>query len=186
MNHDAKIRPLTLCVLAALALTPLLTLGLETSAWADDDDEDRAEHRQELDALARTTLSLSDAIRAARKSVDGEVYEASFELDEGRASYEITLSQGGHEIEVHVDPADGAILSKRDEGKTRSRPKLDPIVALRVALLHTPGRALEIDCDVSTPGVACEVTVARGHRSFEVRVAPDGSLRDAHEVFDEE
>ncbi|GLK78209.1 hypothetical protein GCM10008171_34630 [Methylopila jiangsuensis] len=97
----------------AVALTPMLAIGQP----APDHSDDAHEHYEAGEALKSGRVRpLEEIIALARKEIGGEIIEIEFEHDDGRYIYELEIiSPSGKLLEVKIDAATGAILSREGE-----------------------------------------------------------------------
>lgn len=88
-----------------VAFTAAATVALSSAAFAMSDK----------DLLAKTTLSLSDAVAAAEKNQAGKAIEADLTEEKDTPVWEIKLLNGDQEFDVKVNGATGTIIeSKKD------------------------------------------------------------------------
>lgn len=83
---------------------------LSTNLWADSDDaKDSAAHQN-------AKISLSEAIHIAEQATGGKSTEAEFEMEHGKAIYEVEIRMADNrEIEVEIDAQSGSILKQEAE-----------------------------------------------------------------------
>ena len=92
-------------------MTGLLVAGLSMSAFADS-----ANKAAELEAQKNATITTEMAITIAEQLTGGKSTEAEFELEDGKAIYEVELTMDdGSEVEVEVDAETGVVLSQKTE-----------------------------------------------------------------------
>ncbi len=90
---------------SALALV-LATFSIGASADAEN----------KTDAQKQTTITTKMAISIAEKATGGKSTEAEFEVEDGKAIYEVEITLiDGSEVEVEVDAETGAVLSQKTE-----------------------------------------------------------------------
>jgi len=90
-------------IFAMLACGVLLTWGL---ALSSEGTQEKGE------GLSTATLSMEEAIAAARTKFPGQVLEAEFEHEDGKAVYEIEIASAtGVVREIMVDAQSGELLS---------------------------------------------------------------------------
>lgn len=88
-------------------LIALLAVACVSSAWASDDDHDRA--RQAL--REGRVMPLETILEAARRDFPGQFLEAELEDEHGRIVYEIkVLTDQGHIVEIVYDAGDGSVI----------------------------------------------------------------------------
>ena len=92
------------------ALIALGTVG--AFAYADSE----AKHENDAIAdLAKTKVSLSQAITVAEQHVSGKASRASLEDENGRLVYEIEVASAKKVMDVKVDSADGKVISSKPD-----------------------------------------------------------------------
>ena len=64
---------------------------------------------------AACTLSMSQAIDAALKKVDGKALHCEIELEDGKALYEVKVFSNGKVYEVEIDAATGAVVEVEED-----------------------------------------------------------------------
>ena len=93
------------------SMTGLLVAGLSMSAFADS-----ANKAAEIEAQKNATITTEMAITIAEQLTGGKSTEAEFELEDGKAIYEVELTMDdGSEVEVEVDAETGVVLSQKTE-----------------------------------------------------------------------
>jgi len=68
------------------------------------------EDAEEVNALQRVKISMTDAIAAAERETKGKALEASLEVERGQTYYEVEVFSEQGLLEVHVDADSGAVL----------------------------------------------------------------------------
>ncbi|MFN4159735.1 MAG: PepSY domain-containing protein [Gemmobacter sp.] len=119
-------------MMATLAGTIALGGVAGTMAQAESGRKEAAA----VQAMATTTLSLADAIRAAEAHSSGQVVEAEFKVKKDGARFEVTLLDGTTEIELRIDPRTGAILATKTEASDESPQERAAVAAAKVTLLQ--------------------------------------------------
>ena len=64
---------------------------------------------------AACTLSMSQAIDAALKKVDGKALHCEIELENGKALYEVKVFSNGKLYEVEIDATTGAVIEVEED-----------------------------------------------------------------------
>ena len=98
----------------------VLVAGLSMTAVAD------SMSKAEIDAQKNAAITTEMAITIAEQLTGGKSEEAEFELENGKAIYEIEIEMAdGTEIEVEVDAETGVILSQKTEDEDDDGDKND-------------------------------------------------------------
>ncbi|MEU1542942.1 PepSY domain-containing protein [Actinacidiphila glaucinigra] len=182
----------TLIATAAAVAVLAGTGGVAAATMADDDDRQRpaavaADDRDAGDAGADKprdggthTVSLADAVTAARAEAPGTVVSAEVDEDRGRAEWEVeTLAEDGTWHEVTVDAANGKVVATReeqdqedaDEARDALRgSRTDLVEAAKAAAGARPGTVTSVSLDDDTR--AWEVELTENGAEHEVRVDP--------------
>lgn len=93
------------------SITGLLVAGLSMGVFADS-----ANKAAEAEAQKNATITTEMAITIAEQLTGGKSTEAEFELEDGKAIYEVELTMDdGSEVEVEVDAETGVVLSQKVE-----------------------------------------------------------------------
>ena len=93
------------------SITGLLVAGLSIGAFAYSSNK-----AAEAEAQKNAAFTTEMAISIAEQLTGGKSFEAEFELEDGKAIYEIELKMSdGSEIEVEVDAETGVVLSQEVE-----------------------------------------------------------------------
>ena len=69
--------------------------------------------RDEIGDLARTKITLVDAVATAQKAVKGPVLSAQLDAEHGQPTYLVEIVHSGKIMEVTVDARTGRVLSSR-------------------------------------------------------------------------
>lgn len=69
--------------------------------------------RDEIADLARTKITLLDAVATAQKTVNGPALGAQLDAEQGRPVYLVEIVHSGKIVEVTVDARTGKVLSSR-------------------------------------------------------------------------
>lgn len=182
----------TLIATAAAVAVLAGTGGVAAATMADDDDRRRpaavaADDRDDRDAGddrprdgGTRTVSLADAVTAARAEAPGTVVSAELDEDRGRAEWEVeTLAEDGTWHEVTVDAANGKVVATReerdqedaDEARDALRgSRTDLVEAAEAAAGARPGTVTSVSLDDDTR--AWEVELTENGAEHEVRVDP--------------
>jgi uncharacterized membrane protein YkoI len=95
-------------------ITGMGAIGWPTTALADD--------CREIRALAKTQISLMEAISAAEMHQGGRAYDASLDDDRFGPEYEVDVIADGRSYEVRVDGISGEIIgARKDRRSSRKR-----------------------------------------------------------------
>lgn len=89
--------------------TALLTGGLLFGAAAAHADMD------DIEAMKKAEISLSDAIDAAEKATGGKAYSASIDDDSDTPQYEVNTFTGDKTYESKVDAASGEVTDTHED-----------------------------------------------------------------------
>ena len=111
-------KKLTIAASSVLA-TILATFSLGASADSDN-------KAAETEAQKNATITSQMAITIAEQLTGGKSSEAEFELEDGKAIYEVEITMtDGSEVEVEVDAETGVVLSQKteDEGEDEDEDK---------------------------------------------------------------
>lgn len=73
------------------------------------DNKDIAEYK----AMKQAKVNLNQAMQTAARSVDGTVFEAEFDNDDGQSVYEIKVAKGNQTHKVMIDAMTGKVISTR-------------------------------------------------------------------------
>ena len=93
------------------SMTGLLLAGLSIGAFAHSSNK-----AAEAEAQKNATITTEMAITIAEQLTGGKSTEVEFELEDGKAIYEVELTMGdGSEVEVEVDADTGVVLSQKTE-----------------------------------------------------------------------
>ena len=154
-------------VLAVVALAVAVAIGVVV-----------ARRSGEVALLADAKLSLQEAINKAVAEVPGGVVvKAELEKEDGRVVFSMDVAKGAAIVELHIDPATGAIVAREDEkgdasdlatGKVRLADAVAKALALR------PGRATSAEIERKRDALVAEVEVVGGdgkHAELEVDLA---------------
>ncbi|WP_326580110.1 PepSY domain-containing protein [Actinacidiphila glaucinigra] len=181
----------TLIATAAAVAVLAGTGGVAAAAMADDDRErpaavatDDRDDRDAGDDKARDggtrTVSLSDAVTAARAEAPGTVVSAELDEDRGRAEWEVeTLAEDGTWHEVTIDAANGKVVTTREEQDRQDADeardalrgsRTDLVEAAKAAAGAHPGTVTSVSLDDDTRG--WEVELHENGTEHEVRVDP--------------
>ena len=107
-------------ILSTTAALVILATSLSMNLHADSDSKASAT------AQKNAKITLSQAITIAEQATGGKSTEAEFELEEGKAIYEVEVSMAdGSEIEVEIDAQSGAILSQEVDDEHKEDDKDD-------------------------------------------------------------
>jgi len=88
---------------------PLIALGLMSmNSFATEAERDAK-------ALEATKITLTQAIDAALKKVEGKAYDASFEDDSLEPMYEVEVLKDGKSFQVYVDGVTGEVIRSRED-----------------------------------------------------------------------
>ncbi|MGW2347536.1 PepSY domain-containing protein [Actinacidiphila glaucinigra] len=185
----------TLIATAAAVAVLAGTGGVAAATMADADDRQRpaavaADDRDAGDAGdagddkprdgGTRTVSLADAVTAARAEAPGTVVSAELDEDRGRAEWEVeTLAEDGTWHEVTIDAANGKVVATReeqdqedaDEARDALRgSRTDLVEAAKAAAGARPGTVTSVSLDDDTR--AWEVELTENGAEHEVRVDP--------------
>ncbi|WP_169717452.1 PepSY domain-containing protein [Comamonas serinivorans] len=162
----------------------LLALGLALAQPA------LASAAKQVAALQLAKLDLGQAIAAAQTQHGLTVIDVELEHERQQAVYEVQgVDAQGQVVELTLDAATGQALDRKADGapsrKDRDRlagVKIDIAEAVRVALKHQPGRAVEAQLDDHLGTISYHITVLDArNRDVKVRVsAVDGRILPAH------
>lgn len=94
-----NIKSQTLTALAAIML-------LSSASWSV---------AKEAKGFSSAKITLSEAIRAAEKHTGGKAYEASFDDDNFKPTYEVDIIKNGKSFDVEVDGLNGKIIRSRPD-----------------------------------------------------------------------
>lgn len=89
-----------------------LLLGVTSAAVAQ---EYRGDDAEEVNALGRVQISLTDAITAAETETSGKALEATLEVDDGRTYYEVDVFAENSIKHVYVDVGNGIVLDVQED-----------------------------------------------------------------------
>ncbi|MEU1623582.1 PepSY domain-containing protein [Streptomyces sp. NPDC005722] len=156
--------------------------GVTATALADDDDRQRpvaaaGDDRDGADRAAGSrTVSLTDAIAAARAEAPGTVVSAELDDDRTRTEWEVeTLGKDGTWHEVTVDATDGKVVATREEQDRQDADEArDALRGSRTDLVEAAKAAAD-----ARPGTVTSVSLDEDTRSWEVELHDDGT---DHEV----
>lgn len=99
-------------ILAGIMFASALPVMAASLASAADNglDKDKAEIQSVLDAK----ISLGQAVTVAQMTTGGLASEASYQLDNGKGRYLVSVVRGdGMETDVVIDPVSGKVLDSR-------------------------------------------------------------------------
>ncbi|MYX33091.1 MULTISPECIES: PepSY domain-containing protein [unclassified Streptomyces] len=181
----------TLIATAAAVAVLAGTGGVAAATMADDDRQrpaavaaDDRDTRDAGDDKPRDggtrTVSLADAVTAARAEAPGTVVSAELDEDRGRTEWEVeTLAGDGTWHEVTIDAANGKVVATReeqdqedaDEARDALRgSRTDLVEAAKAAAGARPGTVTSVSLDDDTR--AWEVELTGNGAEYEVRVDP--------------
>ena len=83
----------------------LMALVVAAGFAPGDDDKQRA------DAIAKASISLSEAVTRAEAKTGGKALEAELEVEKDQAFFEVEVLKDGVEIEVNIDANSGEVVS---------------------------------------------------------------------------
>ena len=76
--------------------------------------EERRDDAGEMTAFTQAKLTLTDAVVVAERETGGRAYEAGFDTEAGKATYEIeTVAADGGRRELRIDAVTGAVLANQ-------------------------------------------------------------------------
>lgn len=90
-----------------MAVGEIIGLGLSTVALANDAEEVRA--------LSKAKITLTQAIAAAEQHQGGQAYEASIDDESFKPEYEVNIARDGTVYEVRVDGVSGEVIGARED-----------------------------------------------------------------------
>ena len=91
----------------------LILAGASLGVYASSADK-----AAEAEAQKNAAFTTEMAIEVAEQLTGGKSTEAEFELEDGKATYEVEIKMAdGSEIEVEVDAESGVVLSQKAEGE---------------------------------------------------------------------
>lgn len=76
-------------------------------------------YAEAIEARRQARLSFEDALNRALKEIEGQVYEIELEIDDGVATYEVSMSALGRYLEIEVNALTGEIIELEDETAIR-------------------------------------------------------------------
>ncbi|SNT22568.1 PepSY domain-containing protein [Actinacidiphila glaucinigra] len=190
----------TLIATAAAVAVLAGTGGVAAAAMADDDDrqrpaavatddpgaddgprDDDRDDRDAGDDKARDggtrTVSLADAVTAARAEAPGTVVSAELDEDRGRAEWEVeTLAEDGTWHEVTIDAANGEVVTTREEQDRQDADEArDALRGSRTDLVEAAKAAAG-----ARPGTVTSVSLDDDTRGWEVELHQDGAEHEFH------
>jgi uncharacterized membrane protein YkoI len=170
-------------------VTVALALGLYAAHLRAAEDEAK-EHENARKALPKTTVTLSQAIRAAlQKFPNAKAVEAELEVDGDNFHFEVEVvnDDGQHKI-LTIDPANGQVTKVEDESAEKnkegnddeqaeneiSRSKVSLNQAVETALSRSPGaKAFEAEPERDQGRLLYEVELLTAdNRVLEILIDP--------------
>lgn len=170
--------------------------GVAAAAMADDDrqrpaavvtddrrtddgphDDDRDDGDAAGPHTGSGTVSLADAVGAARAAAPGTVVSAELDDDRGRVEWEVeTLAEDGTWHEVTVDAANGKVVTTRQEQDRQDADEArEALRGSRTDLLEAAKAA-----SGARPGTVTSVSLDDDTRGWEVELHKDGADHEVH------
>lgn len=147
-----------------------------TSAWADDDE------KVPLDKLPKAVV---DAVK--KKFPKAKLVEASKETENGKTEYEVSIMDGGKNIDVTLTP-EGTILGLEKEIAAKDLPKA-VIETLESKYPKATYKTIEEVISIKDGNETFEhyevLVVTADKKSFEVELTKDGKIKKTEEKKDE-
>lgn len=83
------------------------------------DSDDKAEYS----AMKQAKISLTDAMKKAKQTVNGHIVEAELDIENGKAVYEIEVIQGNQKQKLLIDANTGSVISNQTKASSTQTPK---------------------------------------------------------------
>ena len=159
-----------------LAVSGSMLMALVVAAGFAPGDDDKAR----ADALAKASITLSEAVTRAEAKTGGKALEAELEVKKDRVLFEVSVIKDGAEIEVKIDAGSGEVVSTEVE-KDGKLPKgaealKTATVTLAAAIVQAEaaagGRAAEAELEMEKDKAVIEVSVLKDGAEIEVEIDP--------------
>jgi uncharacterized membrane protein YkoI len=136
------------------------------AGFATDDDE-----KQRADALAKASITLSEAVTRAEAKTGGKALEAELEVKKDQAFFEIETVKDGVVVEVKIDAKSGEVTSTEEEKDKKPSKEAE---AIKTATVTLAGAIVQAEAAAGGRAVEAELEGEKDQAVFEVGVLKDG------------